>query len=165
MILAFLWSIYGIVLKFYTFLISSSNDFPLSNSALSNLGFLFSECTHMLSISAQAGFIRGIVPWVISLYKKNFVMPLRKFCLKIHIGLLHSASPRGQLDRPCSACSCSEHGHLPSGPPPSRSRGTGRVLSPTGLCPGLDGNVVPQKADFLCKVAQGTDNHCMKTCD
>ena len=63
-------------------------------TALSNPGFLFSECAHMFFIETQPRFIRGVVlPWVISLLKKSLIMPLRKFYLKIHAGLCCSRTP------------------------------------------------------------------------
>lgn len=51
----------------------------------------------------------------ISLLKKNLIMPLRKFCLKIHQGSAALSPPRGQLDSSTRCCSCSGLvPHLPS---------------------------------------------------
>lgn len=104
----------SILFFFFLNLTSTSNYFTLSSSALSNPGFLFSECAHMFFISTQPRFIRGVVlPWVISFLKTNLIMPLRKFYLKIHVGVccsqprpgdswegLHSAAAAAQSTWP-----------------------------------------------------------------
>lgn len=81
-----------VFLVLYIFYFTSTNNyFPLSGAALSNPGFLFSEHAHMFFILTQPRFIRGVVlPWVISFLKKNLIMPLRKFYLKIYVGICRS---------------------------------------------------------------------------
>lgn len=84
------------VLILYIFLFTRPNNYLLLLcSALSNPGFLFSECAHVFFISTQPGSVRGAVwPWLISFLEESFIMPLRKFYLKIRVGcLLCSARP------------------------------------------------------------------------
>lgn len=114
------------VLKFYTFFKTSTNNyFPLLGSTLSNPGFLFSECAHMFFISTQPRFVRGVVlPRVISFLKKNLSMPLRKFQLKIRVGICRSQpQPRDSWRGSAQLRQLLEH--RPHPPPSDRA-----VISP-----------------------------------
>lgn len=106
----------------FCFITSTRNYVPLSDSALFNPGFLFSECAHMVFI-LNGQIHQGSCTALGDFLQKNLIMPLRKCTLKIRgCGCAAPSPAPGTAERLHCPCSCLEHSR-PS--PPSRQDSEG----------------------------------------